>query len=302
MGVCLHRALALAVLPSARTDARVTCAAPPTESAAQAKALGRMVTDLGVRGAEAAITLPPNRYTMLQIERPDVDDDELGEAARWRVASMLDYPVEEAKLQVFDMPQPSERQRQPMLNVVATPMRAVRELADITRKAGLRPRKVTIAELAVRDLVAENAEDSVPTMSVFLADRLGLIQATHKGRIFLTRRLDYGLTSVKPVDTLSTGIHNTLPLELRRTIDYFDSHYSAGSIRRLLAGPAENAFVEFMRQAGDVIGVDVTPLSLGVDMESDSSKPPGYGMPEAYLALGGALSLERASEDSKVAV
>ena len=34
-----------------------------------------------------------------------------------------------------------------MLNVVAAPARAVRELAAIVRKAGLVPRKVTVAEL-----------------------------------------------------------------------------------------------------------------------------------------------------------
>lgn len=299
VGVSLHRALALAAWPPS-SRATVQLAELPTEPAGQVKVMSQLVADLGLRGSATAITLPPGSYSILQIERPPVEDDELVAAARWRVGSMLDYPVEEAVLQVFDAPPPNERQRTPMLNVVAAPARSVRELASVAKKSGLVPQKVTVAELAIRDLVGMSDTASGPVVTVFLTGRQGLIQVTHKGQIHLSRRLDYGLSSVKPVDVLATGIQNTLPLELRRTIDYFDSHFSVGSIRRILAGPAENTFMHFMRQAGEVVGLTVTPLELVADLQSVSSKSADYGLPEAYFALGGALSL-RDTLDSNAA-
>jgi MSHA biogenesis protein MshI len=242
VGISLHRAMAVAVLaPSGRPQ--VTLAELPTEAAGQVKVLARVVSDFGMRGCPAAITLPPGAYSMLQIDRPPVEEDELVAAARWRVGGLLDYPVDEAVLQVFEAPQPNERQRAPMLNVVAAPARAVRELAGMVRKAGLVPQKVTVAELAIRDLVGLAPGGADTIVSVFLTGRQGLIQVTRSGQIYLSRRLDYGLSSVKPVDVLATGIQNTLPLELRRTIDYFDSHFSGGGIRRILAGPAEEVFM-----------------------------------------------------------
>jgi MSHA biogenesis protein MshI len=274
----------------------------PTESLGQVKVLTKAVSTFGIKGRAATITLSPGTYTLLQIERPPVEDEELVAAARWRVKSMLDYPVDEAVLQVFDAPQPNERQRAPMLNVVAAPARAVREVAGIVRKAGLVLQKVTVAEFAIRDLVSLGGNRPGPTVAVFLTARQGMIQVTCNGEIYLSRRLDYGLSSVKPVDVLATGIHNTLPLELRRTIDYFDSHFSAGSIRRILAGPAESNFMSFMRHAGEVVGLDVSPLELPAELDPAASKPAEYGLPEAYFALGGALSLQQADDTQRVAV
>jgi MSHA biogenesis protein MshI len=189
-----------------------------------------------------------------------------------------------------------------MLNVVAAPARAVREVAAVVRKAGLVPHRVTVAEFAIRDVVSLDQTRTGPCVAVFLTARHGMIQVTCDGAIFLSRRLDYGLSSVKPVDVLATGIHNTLPLELRRTIDYFDSHFSVGSIRRILAGPAENNFMAFMRHAGEVVGLEVAPLELPARLQAVASKSAEYGLPEAYFALGGALSLQQADSRKRVAV
>lgn len=301
VGISLNRALAVAVAPRSGLPA-VHIRELPTEPAAQIKSLAALVTELGLRGSPTAITLSPGTYSLLQIDRPPVEDAELVDAARWRVANSLDYPVEEAVIQVFDGPQPNERQRAPMLNVIAAPARAVRELAATVRKAGLAPEKITVAEMAIRELAtaAAGADESVAT--VFLAGRQGIILVTRDGEIQLSRRLDYGLNSVKPVDVLATGIHGTLPLELRRTIDYFDSHFSANGIRRILAGPAEPNFTAFMHQASDIIGLPVSALELAADLRPAPSKTPDYGLPEAYFALGGAVTLCGTRNDVPVAL
>jgi MSHA biogenesis protein MshI len=305
VGLCLNRALAVAVAPALpgppAATSHVLVEELPTESLGQIKVLTKAVAAYGIKGRAAAITLSPGSYTLLQIERPPVEDDELVAAARWRVKNMLDYPVDEAVLQVFDAPQPNERQRSPMLNVVAAPARAVREQVGIVRKAGLVPQKVTVAEFALRGLVSPDG-GSAPAVTIFLTARAGMIQVTRNGEIYLSRRLDYGLSSIKPVDVLATGIHNTLPLELRRTVDYFDSHFSAGNIRRILAGPAEDNFMSFMRQAAEVVGLDVAPLELNAELHRAASKSSDYGLPEAYFALGGALSLQQTSVEERVAV
>lgn len=301
VGISLHRAMAVAAVPPSGRP-QVALAELPTEPAGQARVLARAVADFGMRGCAAAITLPPGAYSLLQIDRPPVEEEELVAAARWRVGGLLDYPVEEAVLQVFDAPQPNDRQRSPMLNVVAAPARAVRELAAMVRKAGLVPQKVTVAELAIRDLVDLTPGGADTLVTVFLTGRQGLIQVTRGGRIYLSRRLDYGLSSVKPVDVLATGIQNTLPLELRRTIDYFDSHFSGGGIRRILAGPAEETFMAFMRQAGEVIGLGVSPLELAADLSPVPGKSPDFGLPEAYFALGGAVSVQARPAAERMAV
>jgi MSHA biogenesis protein MshI len=292
LGVCLDRAIAVAVASTnSETPAHVHLAALPTEHDAQVKKLSKLVTKLGMQGCTAALALPLGSYDMLQIERPAVEDDELVDAARWRVKEQLDYPIEDAVLQVFDAPQPSERQRTALINVVAAPARTVRELTMLLKKAGLRPGKITIAELAVRELIAQKSPRTDPVATVFLTTRQGIIQVTWGRELYLSRRVDYGLGSIKPSDSAATGIHMTLPLELRRTVDYFESHFSRGHVRRVLACPSDPAFMLLMKQASEFTGLEVEPLELPAELVQEEGKSLGFGLPEAYMSLAAALTL-----------
>lgn len=270
---------------------RVQLAALPTEQDAQARTLGKLVNKLGQQGSTAALTLPLGSYKVLQIERPAVEQHELIDAARWRIREQLDYPVEDAALQVFDAPQPGERNRVPHLNVVAVPNRTVRELTVLMKKAGLRPGKITIAELALRELVSSRLDAADVVATVFLNTRQGVIQITRGREVFLSRRIDYGLGSIKPTDSEATGIHMTLPLELRRTVDYFESNYSVGHVRKVIACPADPAFTKLMKQASEFIGLKVEALELPADLVEEEGKSLNFGLPEAYLAVASAMSL-----------
>ncbi len=289
VGVCLHRAMAVATVPAAgRGAAEVQVVELQTEVEAQVRSLTRTVSDMGIKGCPATVTLPIGSYQLMQIERPPVEEGELLDAARWRIKGQLDYPVEDAVLQVFDMQQ-GERQRAPLLNVVAAPARMLRELTTLIKRVGLKPHKVTIVELAVRDLVARVSDRDEPVATVFLNARQGVIQITRGNELYLTRRVEYGLGSVIPADTLATGIHMTLPLELRRTVDYFDSHFGIGSIRRVLAAPTDEPFMKFMQQTTEFTGLPVERLELPVSLKGAAGKTADYGLPEAYLAASGAL-------------
>jgi len=281
--------MAIAAVPRAgRGAAQVQVVELQTETDEQVRLLTRAVGDLGVKGCPTTLTLPLGSYQLMQIEKPPVDDAELVEAARWRIKGQLDYPVEDAVIQVFALPQ-SENQRAPLVNVVAAPARTIRELTTMIRRTGLNPTRVTIVELAVRDLVARAADREEPVATVFLNARQGVIQVTRGSELYLTRRVEYGLSSVMPADPLATGIHMTLPLELRRTVDYFNSHFGFGSVKRVLAAPTDEAFMKFMRETTAFTGLPVEPLELPVTMLAAAGKGADYGLPEAYLAASGAL-------------
>lgn len=289
VGVCLHRAMAVAAVPpSGRGPGQARIVELPTEADEQARALARTVADLGVKGCRASVTLPLGSYHLMQIERPPVDEAELVDAARWRIKGQLDYPVEDAVIQVFAVPQ-SENQRTPLLNVVAAPQRTIRELTALVKRAGLALQRVNIVELAVRDLVNRVTDREEPVATVFLNARQGVIQITHGRELYITRRVEYGLGSVIPTDALATGIHMTLPLELRRTVDYFESQFGLGTIRRVLAAPTDEPFMKFMKETSEFTGLPVEPLELPVSLRAAPGKPADYGLPEAYLASSVAL-------------
>lgn len=292
VGICLDRAVAVAAASqNPEMPGRVQLAALPTEQDAQARTLGKLVNKLGMHGCDASLTLPLGSYKMLQMERPGVEDEELIDAVRFRLKDQLDYPAADAALQVFDAPHPGDRGRASYVNVVAVPMRLVREHTVLLKKAGLQPRKITIAELALRELSMTRAGLDEPIATVFLNTRQGVIQVTRGRELFLSRRIDYGLGSIKTVDAEATGIHMQLPLELRRTIDYFESNFSIGHIRQVCAFPADPMFSNLMQQASEFIGYRVEPLELPADLVEEEGRNLGFGLPEAYLAVASAIGI-----------
>ena len=301
VGICLDRAIAVAAASqNPEMPGRVQLAALPTEHDAQARTLGKLVNKLGMQGSDASLTLPLGSYKMLQMERPGVEDAELIDAVRFRLKDQLDYPPEDAALQVFDAPHPGDRGQTAFVNVVAVPMRLVREHTVLLKKAGLLPRKITIAELALRELSMTRAGLEEPIATVFLNSRQGVIQVTRGRELFLSRRIDYGLGSIKPLDAEATGIHMTLPLELRRTIDYFESNYSVGHIRKVCALPADPMFSNLMQHASEFIGYKVEPLELPADLVEEEGKNLGFGLPEAYLAVASAMGIAVAGDRKEV--
>jgi len=295
VGICLHRAMAIAAVPpTGRGAGRAQILELPTEPDEQARTLARAVSDLGVKGCRASVTLPIGSYHLIQIEKPQVEESELVDAARWRIKGQLDYPVDDAVIQVFGVPQ-GENQRAPLLNVVAAPQRTVRELTTLVKRASLSLHRVNIVELAVRDLVNRVTDRDEPVATVFLNARQGVIQITHGRELYITRRVEYGLGSVVPTDTLATGIHMTLPLELRRTVDYFESHFGLGTIRRVLAAPTDEPFMKFMKETSEFTGLPVEPLEMPVGLRPAPGKPADYGLPEAYLAASVALDRRAAA-------
>ena len=59
-------------------------------------------------------TLPYSAYSMVQLEAPELEPDELREAMRWRVRDLIDFPVEQAAIDVFHLPE-SQRPGAPAL-------------------------------------------------------------------------------------------------------------------------------------------------------------------------------------------
>jgi MSHA biogenesis protein MshI len=289
VGVCLHRAMALAAVPPpGRGAGEVRVLELPTDSDEQARTLARTVSDLGVKGCRASVALPLGSYHLIQIERPPVENAELIDAARWRIKGQLDYPVEDAVIQVFEVPH-GESQRTPLIHVVAAPNRVIRDLTALVKRAGLVPSKVTIVELAVRDLASRVIAHDEPVATVFLNAKQGVIQVSHGGELYLTRRVEYGLSTALPADAMATGVHLTLPLELRRTVDFFESQFGLGTIRRVLAAPADGPFMKFMKDTSEFTRIPVEPLDMPLPVRPAQGKAPDYGLPEAYLAASVAL-------------
>ncbi len=251
------------------------------------------VSQHGLRGCPAVLSLLPGEYQLLHIERPPVTEDELLASLRWRIKDLLDYPAAEAVLDAFEIPDSRHRGRPKMLSVAAARFSALQHWAQLAASAGLKPQTIGIAELALRNLSERATYATTETVvTLCLLPQSGVIQISRGGQLYLARELDYGLTLLTGSSHSIPGDepHERLALELQRTMDYYDSQFGLAPPRRLLMVPVD-ASVEPLTQAVSAslgLPTQLLPLARVVEWIADS---PAQLSAIAALALGGILPL-----------
>jgi hypothetical protein len=92
------------------TGFQVDLRADAIESLSQVRDLiKRQSRDVGLQDTVCSLVLAPELYALSLIERPAVPDDELNEAVRWRIQESLEFPVDEARLDTFALPESALR-------------------------------------------------------------------------------------------------------------------------------------------------------------------------------------------------
>lgn len=174
----------------------------------------------GLESEACNLVLPSGKYQLLLVEAPDVPDEELREAIRWRVKDLIAIPVEKAALDIFLLPDNGARGKR-MLYVVAAEISYLKECIELVTEAGLKIRSIDIAELALRNITLLKEEGKVGARGVAMvriAAGAGNVSLYQQGNLYLSRsfQINYkgGLLDDLPADSLM--------LEIQRSLDYYE--------------------------------------------------------------------------------
>lgn len=187
--------------------------------------LADLVRRLGADRANCVLVAAPDTYQLVLIERPNVPDPELRDAARWRIQEYLEFPAADAVIDVFPFPDGATRGRTPMLFVVATARPRLEAALRLVTEAGLEPVCVDITELTLRNLVHRiypSAEHSIALLRV--TPSTGIVNITRGDELFLSRRIS-GVPREFNDSTWET-FKDALLLQVQRSIDYYESALS----------------------------------------------------------------------------
>jgi len=132
-----------------------------------------------------------------------VKREELKPALRWRIKDMLDYHVDDATIDVLDVPvPPNVAQRAHYMYAVAAKNEAIRVTVERFQNAGLPLAVIDIPDIAQRNVAAlyENEERGVAAVT-FDAHGM-LLTVNFDAELYLSRRLD--ITAAQLVCTTSS--------------------------------------------------------------------------------------------------
>ncbi len=286
----------------------------PLESAAgQQELLAELVDGYGLARSHCLSVMPGN-FSLLLVEAPQVDAAELKAAVRWQIKDLIDFHIDDAVIDVFDIPGQEARGRQKMMYVVAARVSTVQEHIDLLEGAGAALSVIDIPELALRNIAALLPEGPGGVALLHFTRHGGLLTLSRDGELYLSRNLEMGCEALHSQLQADAGVElggmslesqeneggfspgmtrllDSIVLEVQRSLDYYESHFSLPPVGGLVLAPTEEPIPGMLSYIASNLSVPVRTLDLNAVLDSETTLSDAL-QSRALLAIGAALRRE----------
>jgi MSHA biogenesis protein MshI len=272
---------------------------PVPRAAEPAYILRGLMATLGPDAGRCNCVLGPSEYQLLLVDTPDVPASELREAVRWRIHDLVEIPLDEATIDVFDMPQQiSHGEAKPRtLCVVVARSPVISGKEALLQRGGCELAAIDIAELALRNLASLMPEDKEGLVILHLEQDYSLIVVTRANTLYLSRRIAVGQTMLSSAVSRA-GNDDELPRllemlteEMYRSLEYCESRFQQLTPASIVLTPSARLVHGLREGLAESTGLPVRGLDL------DTLLPGGIKVPPerqalCLLAVGAALRTE----------
>lgn len=239
-------------------------------------------------GWPAVVLLERGQYQLVQTEAPDMPRAEWRDALRWRLKDQVEFPVDDAAVDLLAMPAEAGPRNQRTLIAVVAPAAARQQARRQGEDAGWDWQAMDVAETALRNLGALLATPGRGHALLHLGEGHATLVITVAGGLLLSRQIELARAQLTGDDdhTRQQAMERA-GLELQRTLDGFDRVFSQVGLERLdvLPGPGDEALADFVRE---LVYVPVTVARIGERLDL-SRLPEGSALHDHWLAIGAAL-------------
>lgn len=241
---------------------------------------------------QCATLLKPGEYQLLQVEAPAVPPAELKSAIRWRLKDLLDYHVDDATIDVLDVPpEGAANARGHAMFAVAARNELIASRIKLFEEARIPLSVIDIPETAQRNIAALYEEDKRGLALLYLDSNSSLLTVNYRGELYLARRLEVGFDQIaRQAGEAREEVFARIQLELQRTLDHFDRQYSFVPIAKLLVAPMPEETGLTAHLAGN-LSVAVEGVNLGEKLDVDA----GWDAPtqwQLFHLAGASLRVE----------
>jgi MSHA biogenesis protein MshI len=319
IGICIEgERIALALV--SRASARPTlkrCEIITVDPRGGPEAVTAALRGAGLPRAPVSVVLRPEDYQLALVEAPDVAPDELRAAMRWRLKDAIEFRVEDAVIDVFDVPSQNRGSQGRMMYAVAARREAVERCgAAVASLPGFDV--VDVPELCLRNIAASLPEAAGGVALLHLGATSATVILVRGTTFYFARQMDLhslpraagagGATAVTgagaargaaAVQGAATAGKDTaaldteaIVLELQRSLDYYERHFDQPPITRITVSPGGPRSVALAEALNHDTGFEVTALDLNALIESETAVAPET-QTACLLAVGAAMREER---------
>jgi MSHA biogenesis protein MshI len=217
---------------------------------------------------QCATLLRAGEYQLLQVEAPPVPAAELKSAIRWRLKDLLDYHLDDATIDVLDVPAESGTSaRGHAMFAVAAKNDVIESRIKSFEEARIPLEVIDIPETAQRNIAALYEGEARGIALLYVDRASSLLTVNYRSELYLARRLEVGLDQIlKYSEGDRDEVFGRIQLELQRTLDHFDRQYSFVPVAKLLIAPTpeETGLAAFL---GANLGLPVEKADLGAKLD-----------------------------------
>ncbi|MFC5510207.1 agglutinin biogenesis protein MshI [Massilia jejuensis] len=285
-------AVSMQTAPGTRPQVRQAVFYP---GANHAELLDKAGRELHAHACRAITVLNGGEYQILSVDAPNVAPDELKTAVRWRLKDMLDFHVDDATVDVLDLPvDPNAAVRaQHSMFAVAARNSIIEARQKLFNAAKVELSVIDIPEMAQRNISALVEPPGRGVAMLSFGDEGGLLTVSYRGELYLARRIDIGLDQLLDADIdRRNAVFDRVTLELQRSLDNLERQYSFISVAKLVLAPSTVQGLDDYLSSNLYTPVDTLDLSALFDIERTPELADKLLQQRFLVPLGAALRHE----------
>ncbi len=259
--------------------------------------LKKIIGEFDLRRIPVSAVIGAPDYQIAQVQTPDVPRAEMRAAARYSLRDVFDFPIDNATLDLFDLPAEANSGAKGTCFAIATRGDAVQSITKTFERQFRRFDVIDIPELCQRNLAALLPQDAKGVAFLLIRDDFAQLVLTRRGMLYVTRRFDFGMRGELNGDADAEATElpldpQMLSLELQRSLDYYESHFDESAILDLFIAPTGSRANIMAAELGASTGLRISMFNLFdlVDVSFDAEIPDGW-LP--CMAIGAALRARR---------
>lgn len=258
------------------------------------EALEKLRKESSLGNQQVTTLLAPGEYQMSLVEAPSVPAEELRTAIRWRIKDAIDYPVDEAVVDVLTIPVGRYGSEQPQsVYAIAARNTVIRARAELFQDADIPLVAIDIPEMAQRNVAALFEREGRALALLAFDHTGGLLTFTSGGELYLSRRMEITVGQLQDANEVARSRYlERVELELQRSMDYFDRQFSHLSVSRVLVAVPPEAGLEQHLLANTGMPIEVLDLAQGLDISLVPELADRNFAAHLLPALGAALRQE----------
>lgn len=266
----------------------------PAKHPMQPDALEKIGRELQAAQFSVSSLLGGRDYQMLAVEAPNVQPEELMSAVRFRLKDMLDFHVDDATIDVLDIPADKNAAvRAHSMFTVAARNAVIEARQHLFAAAKVNLSVIDIPEMAQRNISAMLEPEGRGLAMLSFNEDGGLLTVSFGGELYLSRRIDASAEMVNESDPdKRNATFDKITLELQRSLDHFDRQFHFVTVSKLVLAPLPSSALHDYLSSNLYMPVD----SLNLASVLDLGKVPELAGLEAqqryFLTLGAALRHE----------